>query len=38
VPELQAGGQLGPAGVTAGLLLGEDAPASGGGEGVDLPV
>ena len=28
--ELQARGQLGPVGVAAGLLLGEDAPAAGG--------
>jgi hypothetical protein len=34
--ELQAGGELGSVGVAAGLLLGEDPPAPGGFEGVDL--
>jgi hypothetical protein len=34
--EVQARGQLGPVGVAAGLFLGEDAPAAGGVERVEL--
>ncbi|MER7909006.1 hypothetical protein [Streptomyces sp. NPDC096068] len=33
-----AGLELGAQVVLAGLLVGEDAPAAGGGEGVDLAV
>lgn len=36
--ELQRGAQLGPVSVPAGLLVGEDPPAPGRGERVDLPV
>ena len=36
--ELQRGAQLAPVGVLAGLLVGEDTPAPGRGERVDLPV
>ncbi len=38
VHELRAGGQLGPVGVAAGLLLREDAPAAGGLERVELTL
>jgi len=36
--EPQRGGQLGPVGVLAGPLVGEDPAAAGPAEGVELPV
>lgn len=38
VHELEAGGQFRPVGVASGLLLGEDAPAAGGFERVELAL